>query len=98
MFVRVLKKCQCTLSFWYDRNWGDQWKDDDWEKRKRQETLEAGQVIDAIKVRRSAKRPSRCQIDVNFMGDLTNRYLSVPWDCIEILKGKPKMAEPTGHR
>ena len=92
MFVRVLKECQCTLSFWYDRHWGDRWKDDAWEKRKRQEPLKVGQAIEAARVRPSTKRPGCCRIDVSFMADMTNRYLGVPWDCIEILEGKPEQA------
>jgi len=90
MFVHVLKECECTLLFWHDRHWGDRWKDDAWEKRKQQATLKAGQVIEAVRVRPSAKRPRCCHIDVTFMADMTNRYLGVPWDCIEILERKPK--------
>jgi len=87
MFVHVLKECECTLSFWYDRHWGDRWKDDAWEKRKRQETLKAGQVIKAERVRPSATHQDRCHIDVTFMAEMTNCYMGVPRDCIEIAEG-----------
>jgi len=90
MFIRVLKKCRCTLSYWHDRHCWDRWKDDAWEKRKRQETLEEDQVIEGVvRVRPSSKRPGRCQIEVVFMADMRNRYVGVPLHCIEILEGKP---------
>lgn len=92
MFVRILKECQSTFSFWYDRHWGDRWKDDAWEKRKRPETLTAGQVIEAVRIRPSIKRTDCCRIDVSFMGDMRNRYLGVPWNCIEILERKPELS------
>lgn len=92
MFVRVLRECQCTLSYWYDRHWGDRWKDDAWEKRKREETLKVGQVIEAVRVRPSTTRQDRCHIDVISMGDMTNSYLGVPRNCVEIVDEDPEHA------
>jgi hypothetical protein len=87
MLVHVLKECQCLLSFWHDRNWGDRWKNDAWEKREQQETLKAGLEIKAVTVRPSATNQDRCDIDVAFMEDMMNCYLDVPRDCIEIVEG-----------
>jgi hypothetical protein len=87
MLVRVLRECQCTLSFWYDRHWGDRWKDDVWVERERQETLKSGQEINAVRVRPSAMNEDCCDIDVSFMGDdMTNCYRGVPWECIEVIE------------
>lgn len=86
MDIRVVKGCQCTLSFWHDRNGGDRWKKDDWRKMTRQETLKPGQVIEALRVIPSASDAGRCSIEVPFMADMANSYLDVLQNCIENLE------------
>ncbi|MBU0965688.1 MAG: hypothetical protein KKA54_04825 [Proteobacteria bacterium] len=89
MFIRVLKECRCTLSYWHDRHWGDRWKNDAWEKRERQETLKAGQLIKAVRVRPSDNHQDHCHINTS-LGDMPEGYLNVPWNCIEIVEGDPE--------
>ncbi len=86
MFVRVLKESRCTFSYWYDRNWGDRWKDDAWEARERPESLKAGQVFKAERIRPSAKLAARADIEIVFMAEMSNSYVGVPYDCIEIVE------------
>lgn len=86
MIVRVLRECECTFSFWYDRHVFDRWKDDAWEKEERRETLTVGQIIEAIAVRASDNNNSLCSIDLMFMDDMLNCYKDVPCDCISITK------------
>ena len=83
MFVRVIKQCECTLSFWHDRNWGNRWKNDDWEQKEQQEILKPDQKIEALRVRPMPNKRNHCCIDVVFMGDMINTYMDVPRDCIE---------------
>lgn len=75
MFVRILKDCTCTFTFWVDEHQFDRWKDDLWKKHRREETLKAGQVIRAVRVRPSKVRG--CKIYAPSKGGM-NRYLSVP--------------------
>ena len=92
MFINIVKDCRCTLSFWHDRNWGDRWKDDAWEKLKREETLKKGHVIKSVLSVQPSKRAGRCVIKVAFRAAMSNRYIGVPWDCIEVLVGAPQDA------
>jgi hypothetical protein len=98
MFVNILKECECRLVFWYDQHWVDRWKDDDWVKKERQEMLKAGQRIEAVAVRPSATHDDRCCIDVTFMGDMTNCYMDVPCDYIEIVEAGTERKSPHGPR
>lgn len=90
MFVHILKDCECKLLYWYDRHWGDRWKEDSWVQRERTESLKAGQVIEAIDVRPSDTSDNCCHVDVTFMADMTNSYLDVPRKCIEVSEEDPE--------